>query len=73
MALQGNIEQIGRAGVSGWVRDDAAPDRPVSLLITVEGQFTLRVLANAYRQDLEHAGFGMGRHGFSAPIEALSP
>ena len=73
MALQGNIEQIGRSGVRGWVRDDAAPDRPVSLLIEVEGQFTLRVLANAYRLDLEQAGFGMGRHGFSAPFEGLSP
>ena len=73
MALRGNIEHVARGGLHGWVRDDAEPDRPVSILVTVEGQFTLRVLANAYRADLEQAGIGSGRHGFSIRLDGLSP
>ena len=73
MALEGNVEQVSREGARGWVRDAAAPDTPVSLLVSVEGQFTLRVLANAYRLDLERAGLGMGRHGFAAAFDGLSP
>ncbi len=73
MALEGNVEQVSREGLRGWVRDAAAPDKPVSLLVSVEGQFTLRVLANAYRLDLERAGLGIGRHGFTAAFDGLSP
>ncbi len=73
MALQGNIDHVDRESVQGWVRDEAVPDEPVSLMITVEGQFSLRVLANAYRMDLERAGIGRGRHGFSARFDGLSP
>ena len=73
MALQGNLEQVSREGVGGWVRDPAAPDGAVSLLVSVEGQFAVRVLANAYRADLEQAGIGAGRHGFTVRFEGLSP
>ncbi len=73
MPLQGNIEHAARDGLRGWVRDDADPANPVSVLVTVEGQFTLRVLANAYRADLEQAGIGDGRHGFTLRLDGLSP
>ena len=32
-----------------------------------------RVLANVYRQDLENAGLGNGRHGFLLKLEGLAP
>ena len=39
----------------------------------VDDQPRSRVLANAYRMDLEQAGIGHGRHGFVVQLEGLSP
>jgi glycosyltransferase involved in cell wall biosynthesis len=73
MALRGNIEQADRQGVRGWIRDEDDPDRPVSLLVTVDDQPATRVLANTYRVDLEQAGIGNGRFAFALKLEGLSP
>ena len=50
--------------VSGWVRDNLRPDIPVSLIITSNGEFVGRLLANSYRDDLKAAGIGNGRFAF---------
>ena len=73
MALHGNIEWADRTGVQGWARDDGSPVIPVSLVVSVDGEPVSRVLANVYRQDLEQAGIGNGRHGFLLKLEGLSP
>ena len=73
MSLNGNIERVDRNGVQGWVRDEAEPATPVSLSVMVDGAPVSRVLANTYRQDLEQAGLGTGRHGFLLKLEGLSP
>ena len=73
MALNGNIERADRSGVQGWVREETDPASPVSLVIMVNGEVISRVLANVYRQDLEQAGLGNGRHGFQLKLEGLSP
>lgn len=73
MGLQGNIERADRHGVQGWVRDEADLPRPVSLVVEVDGQPVTRVLANTYREDLEKAGIGNGRHGFHLKLDGLVP
>ena len=73
MSLNGNVERADRHGVQGWVRDDLEPGTPVSLLVSVDGNPVSRVLANVYRQDLEQAGIGNGRHGFLLKLEGLAP
>ena len=73
MSLRGNIERVDRQSVQGWVQDTAAPATPVSLVVSVDDAPVSRVLANVYRQDLERAGLGSGRHGFQIKLEGLSP
>ncbi len=73
MSLHGNIERADRNGVQGWVREESDPAVPVSLVVAVDGEPVTRVLANVYRQDLEQAGLGNGRHGFILKLEGLSP
>lgn len=65
LLLIGSIDEADRSGLHGWVRDPAFPDQPVSLLITANGQFLDRVVANQHRPDVEQAGFGTGRFGFA--------
>ena len=73
MSLRGNVEQADRTGILGWVREESDPANPVSIVVSIDGQATMRVLANVYRQDLEQAGIGNGRHGFIFKLEGLSP
>ena len=73
MSLHGNIERADRQGVQGWVREEEDISVPVSLVVSVDGAQVSRVLANVYRQDLEQAGLGNGRHGFLLKLEGLSP
>ncbi len=72
MALEGGIDILDRHGLHGWAHDRDDP-APVELVVHVTGQPPLRLLANLYRADLEQAGIGDGRHGFSLALEGLSP
>ncbi len=71
--MLGNIERVDRQGVQGWVRDETDPTSPVSLVVSVDDEVVSRVLANVYRQDLEQAGLGNGRHGFLLKLDGLPP
>jgi Ca2+-binding RTX toxin-like protein/glycosyltransferase involved in cell wall biosynthesis len=63
-ALHGDIDEASHARVTGWAQDQAQPDRPVPLLIMADDKIVGRALANRYREDLEKAGIGQGRHSF---------
>jgi hypothetical protein len=63
--LKGNLEVVSDDDIAGWAQDSSAPERPVLLEILDNGEVIARVLANAYRGDLEQAGLGSGRHAFS--------
>ncbi len=72
--LKGNLDMVNLRQVSGWARDDAQPDLPVSLLVTDNDRLIGRILANRYRADLEQAGIGNGRHSFEFQFEkSLAP
>src|ERR1700684_4007057 len=72
--LKGHLDKVTVDGAMGWAFDDAQPDEPVSLLFFVNGDLICRVVANRYRQDLEKAGYGKGRHGFDVHFpHGLSP
>ena len=74
MALQGSIDDKGRSGIRGWVRDPSHPDLAVSITITADDTLLERLVANRYRPDLQQAGFGHGRHGFEVKFDPpLSP
>ena len=63
--LRGNLEVVSEQMIRGWAQDVSAPERPVWLEVLDNGEPIARVLANAYRTDLERAGLGSGRHAFS--------
>jgi len=54
----------------GWAQDLDAPETPVELELLCGGQSVLRLLANAYREDLRRAGLGSGCHAFDIPRPA---
>jgi glycosyltransferase involved in cell wall biosynthesis len=74
-ALRGHLGRVESMRISGWAQDGAARERPVGLVIRVNGEAVGRVLANRYRADLEAAGLGSGRHAFELillkPLSAL--
>jgi hypothetical protein len=63
--LRGHVERIEPRFVEGWVQDTDHPDAPVCLDIYAGGSLIGQVLASSYREDLERAGIGSGRHSFS--------
>lgn len=64
MAFRGNIDALTRDRIDGWAWDSDAPETPVSLIVTADGELVGRCLANQYRFDLDRAGVGRGRHAF---------
>ncbi len=58
------------ARIEGWARDEHHPEAPVCLSVLAGGRKLGLVLANRFRPDLARAGFGSGRHGFSARLPA---
>jgi glycosyltransferase involved in cell wall biosynthesis len=62
--LRGNLDLANLRQAGGWAQEDSQPDVPVSLLVIDNDKLLGRILANRYREDLENAGIGTGRHGF---------
>jgi ELWxxDGT repeat protein len=63
-ALRGYIDVISPRRIAGWAQNLDHPEAPVCLDIYAGGQPIAQVLANRYRDDLEQAGLGSGRHSF---------
>lgn len=69
--LHGHIDLVKAPWtIQGWAWDEANPDLPVLLEVTLDGRVIGDVLACAYRKDLELAGYGAGRCAFfwTAPV-----
>ncbi len=64
--LIGRLERVTDGSIEGWAQDAHVPERPVWLEIIADGAVVASVLANRYRNDLEAAGLGSGRHAFRA-------
>jgi Hint domain len=63
-ALRGYVDRVTAACVAGWAQNLDHPEAPVCLDIYAGGQLIGQVLANSYREDLQKAGMGSGRHSF---------
>ena len=62
--LRGYIDAVSPRLIAGWAQSPRYPEAPVCLNIYVGGQLIGQTLANHYREDLERAGLGSGRHAF---------
>jgi hypothetical protein len=63
-ALRGYVDRIAADLIEGWAQNIEHPEAPVCLDIVVGGRLIGQLLANRYREDLERAGLGSGRHAF---------
>jgi glycosyltransferase involved in cell wall biosynthesis len=68
-SLQGNLDVGSRERLLGWARNGEHPNDPAILRIAVDGEVVGRVIANAYRPDLERNGIGSGWHAFEHVFE----
>ncbi|MEO6842522.1 MAG: Hint domain-containing protein [Bradyrhizobium sp.] len=72
-ALRGYIDAVSPRLIEGWAQSVRYPEAPVCLNVYVGGQLIGQTLANHYREDLERAGLGSGRHAFDfAPPIAIN-
>jgi autotransporter passenger strand-loop-strand repeat protein len=72
--LLGHLDLVEEDRIEGWACDSEADGAPVRLRITDHGVALGEVVADCYRADLEQAGMGTGRHGFSFVVPGgLSP
>jgi hypothetical protein len=66
--FEGFVDGIHHGKILGWVRDQLAPTRRLSVVLKDGGADLFTVLAEKHRADLERAGKGDGRHGFEVPL-----
>ena len=68
MALRGSIDVLNRRRIAGWAWESGAPDVAVPLVMAIGSRVLGRCKADQYREDLEIAGYGLGRCGFALPL-----
>ncbi|MBP0484482.1 glycosyltransferase [Sagittula salina] len=66
--FRGYVDGIAGQELMGWVQATADPRLRPRVGVFVQGARICEVSANIYRQDLEAAGVGDGRHGFAVPL-----
>jgi len=72
--LRGNLDYAAWSGIKGWIWDPTEPEKRVALDLLDGDNLLATVLASEYRVDLEDAGIGDGRHGFTIGFsETLLP
>jgi hypothetical protein len=64
LTLRGHVDFVGPELIEGWAQNEEHPEAPVCLDIFVRDRMIGQTLANRYREDLERAGLGSGRHSF---------
>src|SRR5437879_1005557 len=65
MMINGNIDLCGEGLLQGWVVCRDAPGTRLDLEVLCGEDVIGQCRADLYREDLELAGLGDGRHGFS--------
>jgi hypothetical protein len=68
--LLGSFDRLTPGMIVGWARNAHVPEHPVDVVILDNGVVIAEVSAQDFRPDLQAAGLGDGRHGFSVTIPA---
>jgi Hint domain-containing protein len=63
--LRGHVDLVSPDLIEGWAQNVDHPEAPVCLDVFAGGRLIGQVLANRYREDLEQASIGSGRHSFT--------
>jgi O-antigen biosynthesis protein len=64
LELRGFVDVASSRRIAGWAQNATFPEAPVCLDIYAADRLIGQTLANRYREDLERAGLGSGRHSF---------
>ncbi|WP_128544390.1 hypothetical protein [Larkinella soli] len=64
-AYEGFLDGADCSSLGGWVYDRHQPDAPLTVEVLAGNQVVATLPAATYRADLQQAGKGNGRHGFS--------
>ncbi|MEO0296057.1 MAG: glycosyltransferase [candidate division WOR-3 bacterium] len=62
--IKGFLDGIDGQYIFGWAWDPENPEKRLEVLVYVDGEPVAEGVADLYREDLERAGIGDGRHGF---------
>ena len=62
--IKGFLDRIDGLYVVGWAWDPEKPEERLKVVVYVDGEPVAEGVADQYREDLERAGIGDGRHGF---------
>jgi hypothetical protein len=63
--LRGYVDVVGADRIAGWAQSVDHPEAPVCVDIFAGGRLIGQTVANQYREDLEQAKLGSGRHSFA--------
>lgn len=69
---QGHIDQVSKKIISGWAADRLNPDAELKVIARGSSGRCIETVANIFREDLQKAGYGHGRHGFLIDISGWS-
>lgn len=72
MAVQGHIDQVADGHIHGWAWDDSVPASALNVVVSANGRVIASAPANIFREDLQRAGIGDGRHGFDLAVPELT-
>ncbi len=61
----GHVDSAANDRIRGWACDRRHLRRRVEVELLIDGTIIARTLADHYREDLQRAGLGDGRHGFA--------
>jgi glycosyltransferase involved in cell wall biosynthesis len=70
VSLRGVLDLANRTQIEGWGYDRLDPERTLDVVVLCNGAVIAKVSADIYREDLETAGIGDGRHAFKLRLEA---
>jgi len=66
--VEGYVDGIDQDHVTGWAWNPRAPLESLEVEVVAKGRVLGRALADVYRNDLEAAGVGDGRHAFAVAL-----
>lgn len=67
LQYKGYIDWVASGFIRGWVYSPDKPNESVDFKLLIDGEELLQSSADLYREDLEKAGFGNGKHGYCCP------
>jgi glycosyltransferase involved in cell wall biosynthesis len=71
MSIQGNVDELSREVLRGWVYESDEPYSRIEIEVYVDDFKVGRLLADIFRPDLEAHGFGDGKHAFQLDMSGV--